>query len=92
MYREPFSHSRHAASDSLGHASVIAGGIGGDAGRALSNAAETAFTTAMGSTLTVAAATALAGALVALVVLPGQSRERAEKHALAGAELEPARA
>ena len=81
-----------AASDSLGHASVIADGIGGGAGRALSSAAETAFTTAMGSTLTVAAATALAGALVALVVLPGQSRERAEKHALAGAELEPARA
>src|SRR5918994_578513 len=81
-----------AASDSLGHASVIADGIGGGAGRALSSAAETAFTTAMGSTLTVAAATALAGGLVALGVLPGQSRERAEKHALAGAELEPARA
>src|ERR671910_125444 len=81
-----------AASDSLGHASVIADGIGGGAGRALSSAAETAFTTAMGSTLTVAAATALAGALVALVVLPGQSRERAAKHALAGADLEPARA
>ena len=45
---------------------------GGDAGRALSNAAETAFTTAMSSTLTVAAATALAGAIIALVVLPGQ--------------------
>ena len=51
-----------AASDSLGHASVVADQIGGDAGRVLSNAAETAFTTAMGSTLTVAAATALAGA------------------------------
>jgi MFS family permease len=67
-----------AASDSLGHASVVADQIGGDAGRALSNAAETAFTTAMGSTLTVAAATALAGAIIALVVLPGQSRERSE--------------
>ena len=72
-----------AASDSLGHATVVADQIGGDAGRALSNAAETAFTTAMGSTLTVAAATALAGAIVALVVLPGQRRETAEKHALA---------
>src|SRR5918994_1185170 len=81
-----------AASDSLGHASVVADQIGGGSGPALSNAGGTAFTTAMGSTLTVAAATALAGALVALVVLPGQSRERAEKHALAGAELEPARA
>ena len=65
-----------AASDSLGHASVVADQIGGDAGRALSTAAETAFTTAMSSTLTVAAATALAGAVVALVVLPGQRRER----------------
>src|ERR687898_707702 len=80
-----------AASDSLGHAGVVADQIGGDAGRVLSNAAETAFTTAMSSTLTVAAATALAGALVALVVLPGQRRERAEKHAF-GIELEPARA
>jgi hypothetical protein len=45
----------------------------------------------MSSTLTVAAATALAGALLALVVLPGQSRERAEKRAF-GMEPEPARA
>ena len=80
-----------AASDSLGHASVVADQIGGDAGRALSNAAETAFTTAMSSTLTVAAATALAGAVIALVVLPGQSRERAEKRAFA-MQPEPAAA
>jgi EmrB/QacA subfamily drug resistance transporter len=80
-----------AASDSLGHASVVADQLGGGAGRALSNAAETAFTTAMSSTLTVAAATALAGALVALVVLPGQRRERAEKRAF-GLEPEAARA
>jgi EmrB/QacA subfamily drug resistance transporter len=80
-----------AASDSLGHAGVVADQIGGSAGAALSRAAETAFTTAMSSTLTVAAATALAGALVALVVLPGQSRERAEKRAFA-MQPEPARA
>ena len=80
-----------AASDSLGHASVVADQIGGDAGRVLSNAAETAFTTAMSSTLTVAAATALAGAFVALVVLPGQRRERAEKRAF-GLEPEPVHA
>ena len=60
--------------------------------QALSNAAETAFTTAMSSTLTVAAATALAGAVLALVVLPGQSRERAEKRAFAAMQPEPARA
>jgi EmrB/QacA subfamily drug resistance transporter len=70
-----------AASDSLGHASAVADQIGGDAGAALSRAAETAFTSAMSSTLTVAAAVALAGALVALFVLPGQRRERAEKSA-----------
>jgi EmrB/QacA subfamily drug resistance transporter len=81
----------HAASDSLGQASVVADQVGGGAGRVLSDAAETAFTTAMSSTLTVAAATALAGALLALVVLPGQSRERAEKRAF-GMEPEPARA
>ena len=80
-----------AASDSLGHASVVADQVGGDAGRVLSNAAETAFTSAMSSTLTVAAATALAGAVVALVVLPGQRRERAEKHAFA-MQPEPAAA
>jgi EmrB/QacA subfamily drug resistance transporter len=80
-----------AASDSLGHASVVADQIGGGAGRALSNAAETAFTTAMSSTLTVAAITALTGAVLALVVLPGKSRERAEKRAF-GVEPEPARA
>ena len=72
-----------AASDSLGHASVVADHIGGGAGQALSNAAETAFTTAMSSTLTVAAVTALTGAVLALVVLPGKTRERAEKRAFA---------
>jgi hypothetical protein len=80
------------ASDSVGHASVVADQVGGSAGQALSNAAETAFTTAMSSTLTVAAATALAGAVLALVVLPGQSRERAEKRAFAAMQPEPARA
>jgi hypothetical protein len=72
-----------AATDSLGHASVVADQIGGSAGQALSNAAETAFTTAMSTSLTVAAATALAGAVLALVVLPGRSRERVEKRTVA---------
>jgi len=80
-----------AASNSLGHASGVADQIGGEAGRTLSHAAEAAFTTAMSSTLTIAAAAALAGALLALVVLPGQRRERAEKHAFA-TQPEPARA
>jgi EmrB/QacA subfamily drug resistance transporter len=79
-----------AASDSLGHASGVADQIGGGAGQALSRAAETAFTTAMSHTLTVAAATALAGALLALVVLPARERERAEKRTFR-VEPEPAR-
>ena len=79
-----------AATDSLGHASVVADQIGGGAGAALSRAAETAFSSAMGSTLMVAAAVALAGAAVALTVLPGPSRERAEKREFAGVEPEAA--
>ena len=80
-----------AASDSVGHASVVADQVGGSAGHALSNAAETAFTTAMSSTLTVAAITALAGAVLALIVLPARTRERAEKREFA-MQAEPARA
>jgi EmrB/QacA subfamily drug resistance transporter len=81
-----------AASDSVGHAGVVADQLGGSAGAALNHAAEAAFTSAMSTTLTVAAATALAGALLALIVLPGQRRERAEKRAFAAMQLEPARA
>jgi EmrB/QacA subfamily drug resistance transporter len=81
-----------AASDSLGHASVVAEQIGGGAGAALSRAAETAFSSAMGSTLMVAGGVALAGAFVALTVLPGPSRERAEKRAYAAMEPEAANA
>jgi Na+/melibiose symporter-like transporter len=80
-----------AASDSVGQASVVADHIGGSVGQALNHAAEAAFTSAMSTTLTVAAATALAGAALALIVLPGQRRERAEKHAFA-TQAEPARA
>jgi EmrB/QacA subfamily drug resistance transporter len=81
-----------AASDSLGHASVVAEQIGGGAGATLSRAAETAFSSAMGSTLMVAAAVALAGAFIAMTVLPGPSRERAEKRAYAAMEPEAAHA
>ncbi len=72
-----------AAEGSIGGATAVAERIGGDAGAALSRAAETAFSSAMGSTLIVAAGVALAGAAVALTVLPGRERERAEKAGVA---------
>ena len=81
--------ARAAAEGSVGGASAVAERIGGDAGAMLSHAAESAYTSAMGTTLLVAAGVALAGALVALLVLPGRERERAEKRAIM-AELVPA--
>ncbi len=65
--------------------------MGGGAGEALSRSAEAAFSSAMSVSLMAGAAVALAGALVALFVLPAQRRERAEIAALASApgELEP---
>jgi EmrB/QacA subfamily drug resistance transporter len=71
-----------AAGESIGHASVVAERLGGDAGATLERVAETAFSSAMGTTLTVAAGVALAGAMVALFVLPGRERERVEKTAV----------
>jgi EmrB/QacA subfamily drug resistance transporter len=68
-----------AAHDSIGGASAVAERLGGGAGRALNQAAETAFTSAMSTTLIVAAGVALAGAAVALAVLPGRERARVEK-------------
>src|SRR5688500_8160926 len=95
-YMEPAvkSHPQPAADAAavpLGHSNVAADQLRSAPGQALSNAAETAFTTAMSTSLTVAAATALAGALLALAVLPGKSRERVEKRALA-IEPEPVHA
>jgi EmrB/QacA subfamily drug resistance transporter len=72
-----------AAGESVGQASVVADRIGGDAGATLDRVAETAFSSAMSTTLMVAAGVAMAGALVALLVLPGRERERVEKAASA---------
>ena len=78
-----------AAEGSVGGASAVAERIGGDAGATLSRIAESAYTSAMGTTMLVAAGVAMAGALVALLVLPGRERERVEKRAIM-AELVPA--
>jgi EmrB/QacA subfamily drug resistance transporter len=72
-----------AAGESVGHAEAVAGHLGGNAGATLERIAETAFSSAMGTTLTVAAGVALAGAMVALLVLPGRERELIEKTAVA---------
>jgi EmrB/QacA subfamily drug resistance transporter len=72
-----------AAGESIGHASVVADRMGGDVGATLDRVAETAFTSAMSTTLIVAAGVAMAGAIVARIVLPGRERERVEKAALA---------
>ena len=81
--------ARAAAEGSVGGASAVAERIGGDAGATLSRIAESAYTSAMGTTMLVAAGVAMAGALVALLVLPGRERERVEKRAIM-AELVPA--
>ena len=64
-----------SAGGSIGGATGVAEHIGGSAARVLNQAAESAFTDAMGIALVVAAGVALAGAVVALTVMPGRSRE-----------------
>jgi EmrB/QacA subfamily drug resistance transporter len=75
--------ARAAAEGSIGGASAVAERIGGNAGATLNSVAETAYASAMGTTLMVAAGVALVGALVAIVVLPGREREREEKASFA---------
>ena len=62
-----------AAGDSVGAAVQLAARIGGPLGDAVAEAGRTAFVGAMGSTLLVAAAVALAGSLLALVFLPARA-------------------
>jgi EmrB/QacA subfamily drug resistance transporter len=72
------------ARDSIGETLQIASQIGGEQGNALVAAARDGFISAMDTTLYVAAAFALAGALVALLVLPSRTREE-EREAVAEA-------
>jgi EmrB/QacA subfamily drug resistance transporter len=82
----------HAASDSVGQAVGVADRIGGQAGDALTGAAQHAFVNAMGTTVLVASAAALLGAVVAAVVLPRkqQAPQDAPVHAIEAAEPVPA--
>jgi EmrB/QacA subfamily drug resistance transporter len=65
-----------AAHDSLGAALGVAGSLGA-AGGTLAQAARGAFVDAMGDVALVAAAAALLGALITLVLLPARGRARA---------------
>ena len=62
-----------AAQNSLGGASAVADGIGGDAGAALSGAADAAFVAAMSDALMVGGLVALAGAVLAFTLMPGRA-------------------
>lgn len=84
----------NAAADSIGAAVRVAGIIGGPQGAALLDAARGAFVDAMHTTLWVAAAIALAGALVALLILPAhavepEATENVDAPTLGARELEP---
>ena len=63
-----------AAQNSLGGASAVADRIGGDAGAALSGAADAAFVAAMSDALMVGGLVALAGAVLAFTLMPGKIR------------------
>jgi EmrB/QacA subfamily drug resistance transporter len=63
----------HAAGDSLGGAVTVAQQVGGESGATLLDAARAAFLDGFGSALTVAAAVAMAGAVVAAIWLPARA-------------------
>jgi DHA2 family multidrug resistance protein-like MFS transporter len=67
----------HAAHDRLQGALAVAGRIGGEPGRQLAASASSAFVSAMDITLLVGMGFALAGALVALILLPSRAPEAA---------------
>ncbi|HWH96237.1 MAG TPA: MFS transporter [Baekduia sp.] len=66
------AHAAGAAADSVGAAHQVATALGGDAGVRLIGAADQAFVHAMSTTMSIAAAVALAGALIALRFLPAR--------------------
>jgi EmrB/QacA subfamily drug resistance transporter len=66
----------HAATSSIAEADGIAKQVGGPIGNELASAAHSAFTTAMGSGMRVAAAVSLAGAVVCFAAIPRMVRSR----------------
>jgi EmrB/QacA subfamily drug resistance transporter len=79
-----------SAGDSIGGATGVAEHIGGSAARVLNQAAESAFTDAMSIALVVAAGVALAGAAVALTVMPSRARQHASPELVPAADPVPA--
>lgn len=75
------------ARDGIGGALAVAQQVGGTPGRAIVDAAKTAFVDSAGVTMLVAAVVAVLGSLVALVWLP--ARERAETQEVIRVEVEP---
>jgi EmrB/QacA subfamily drug resistance transporter len=69
----------NVARDSIGAASVVARQLGGAPATALLDAANSAYIEAMGQTVLVAAAVAVAGALVALCFLPAHAKAPGEQ-------------
>jgi EmrB/QacA subfamily drug resistance transporter len=67
----------HAAHDSIAGASAVADKIGGAAGQALHHTASLAFVEGMQIAMLVAAAVTIAGALIALVLLPARAKATA---------------
>jgi EmrB/QacA subfamily drug resistance transporter len=77
-----------AARESLGGAVLVAQQTGGPAGEALLSAAREAYLSGFGVALTVAAAVAAAGALLAAVWLPSRPDAEQAEEAVADAEAE----
>jgi EmrB/QacA subfamily drug resistance transporter len=77
-----------AATDSVGAAHELAAQLGGSAGQRLLEASNLAFVEGMATTATLAAAAAVVGALIALVLLP--ARSGTERAPMSIEALEPA--
>jgi DHA2 family multidrug resistance protein-like MFS transporter len=77
-----------AATDSVGGAHEVAAQLGGSVGQRLLEASNTAFVDSVSTTATLAAAAAVVGAIIALVLLP--ARSEAERSLVSIEALEPA--
>jgi EmrB/QacA subfamily drug resistance transporter len=78
-----------AAKSSLGGAIGVGQTIGGQAGQALATSAKAAFITSMGTSLKIAAAVALVGAVISALWLPNRPRHDAGHESARDAELDP---